>query len=59
VSNRVCSLDIMINSFVIEPGIGQEGMFIHEVLFSLPPRSGFVQQQVQVDHPPRRFAVSV
>jgi len=34
----------MINSFIIETGIGLEGMFIHEGLFSFLPRSGFVQQ---------------
>jgi hypothetical protein len=39
----------MINSFVIEPGIGQEGKFIHERLFSFPPRSGFVQPIAQAD----------
>jgi hypothetical protein len=35
----------MINFFVIEPGIGQEGKFIHERLFSFPPDNGFVLQR--------------
>jgi hypothetical protein len=41
----------MINFFVIEPGIGQEGKFIHERLLSFPPRSGFVQQLVEGRRP--------